>query len=98
MLEIEGNILIGSNFNLSIGEFEYLKFATKMPLSEIKTFIEFYDNSNPKYDELKFVSMLMARYAESYENIIKRIHQVRRIIQYEKKLEESKNFSKILEK
>ena len=66
--------------------------------SEIKTFIEFYDNSSPKYDELKFMLMLMTRYDENRDNIIKRIKQVRRIMMYEEKLDESKNFSKILEK
>ena len=98
MIEIDQNIEMLSTFGLTSEEKEYFEFAIKMPTSEIKTFIEFYDNSQPKYDELKFVSMLMTRYSESHDNIIKRIQQVRRIMKYEEKLEESKKFSKILEK
>lgn len=98
MLEIDQNIELLTTFNLTNIEMEYLEFAIKMPTSEIKTFIEFYDNSDSRYDELKFISMLMTRYSETSDNIIKRIGQVRRLIKYEKQLEESKNFSKILKK
>lgn len=98
MIEIDKNIEILTTFGLPDVEREYIEFAIKMPTSEIRAFIEFYDTSSPKYDELKFILMLMTRYNESRENVIKRIHQVRKIIRYEKKLEESKAFSKILEK
>ena len=98
MIEIDQNIEMLTTFSLTEKEREYFEFAIKMPTSEIKTFIEFYDDASPKYDELKFVSMLMSRYNETRENIIKRIRQVRKIIKYEKKLEESKNIFKILEK
>jgi hypothetical protein len=98
MIEIDQNIEMLITFGLTGEEREYFEFAIKMPTSEIKTFIEFYDNSSPKYDELKFISMLMTRYNECRENIIKRIRQVRSVIKYEKQLEEAKNFSKILEK
>lgn len=98
MIEIDQNIEMLTTFGLSDIEREYLELAIKMPTSEIKTFIEFYDNSSPKYDELKFMLMLMTRYDENRDNIIKRIKQVRRIMMYEEKLDESKNFSKILEK
>ena len=98
MMEIDENIEMFAQLSLTIKEKEYLEFAIKMPTSEVKTFIEFYDNSQPKYDEIKFISMLMTRYNENRDNIIKRIHQVRRIMKYEENLEESKHFSKILEK
>lgn len=98
MIEIEENIEIIAPLRLTKEEREYLEFAIKMPISEITAFIEFYDNSSPKYDELKFVSMLETRYDENRENIIKRIQQVRRIMKYQKEKEESKNFSKVLKK
>lgn len=98
MIEIEENIQLGQRFSLTSLEKEYLEFAMKMPLSEIKTFLEFYDNSRPKYDEIKFVSMLKIRYNETYETVIKRIRQVRRIMKYEKELQEMKTFSKTLNK
>lgn len=98
MIEIDESIELITTFGLTDVEKEYLNLAIKMPTSEIKTFIEFYDNSRPKYDEIKFVLMLETRYNESRENIIKRIQQVRRIMEYEKKLEENKNFFKLLEK
>ena len=98
MLEIDKNLELISSFNLTDIEREYLEFSIKMPTSEVKIFLEFYDNSSPKYDELKFISLLMTKYSESRENIVKRIRQVRNIMNYEKKLEESKNFSKVLEK
>lgn len=65
MIEIDENIEMIAPFSLMKEEKEYLEFAIKMPTSEIKTFIEFYDNSSPKYDELKFISMLETRYDES---------------------------------
>ena len=98
MLEIDKNLELISSFNLTDIEREYLEFSIKMPTSEVKIFLEFYDNSSPKYDELKFISLLMTKYSESRENIVKRIRQVRNVMNYEKKLEESKNFSKVLEK
>lgn len=98
MMEIEEMIPLGQNASLINEEREYLKLAIKMPFSEIRTFIEFYDSSSPKFDELKFVAMLETRYKETRENVIKRIRQVRKIIRYEKKLEENNSFSKILNK
>lgn len=98
MIEIDQNIEMLTTFGLTDVEREYIEFTIKMPTSEMKAFIEFYDNSRPRYDEIKFISMLEDRYNESHENIIKRIRQVRRIMTYEKELKESKNFSKILQK
>lgn len=98
MIEIEEMISLGQNASLINEEREYLEFAIRMPFSEMKTFIEFYDSSHPKLDEIKFISILKTRYKESQENVIKRIRQVRRIMEYEKKLEESNSFSKILNK
>ena len=98
MIEIDKNIEMLTTLSLTKDEKEYLETAIKMPTSEIKTFIEFYDNSSPKYDELKFIRMLMTRYNETRQNIIKRIQQVRIIMKYEETLEEDKKLSKVLEK
>lgn len=85
MIEIEEMIPLGQNASLINEEREYLEFAIRMPLSEMKTFIEFYNSSYPKFDEIKFISILKTRYKESPENVIKRIRQVRKIMEYEKK-------------
>lgn len=98
MIEMDKSIEMLVTLNLTYEENEYLKYAIKMPTSELKTFIDFYDNSSPKYDELNFILMLETRYNQNRESVIKRIGQVRSIMKYEKKIGESKKFSKILKK
>ena len=50
-----------------------------MPLDEISEFIELYDNSRPRIDELKFVSDLCAKYNTDSKTLTKRVREVRRI-------------------
>ena len=91
MLEIEK--LKNCNYvDLEGEEIEYLNFALKMPLEEIREFLNLYDTSSPKLDEVKFIINLQNKYLETRENIIKRIRQVRHITKYEEGLKNGKKY------
>lgn len=98
MLEIEEMLKKNKNLDLYSDEFEYFMLARRMPIEEIKEFINLYDNSRPKYDELRFIRILKTRYNETDKNIIKRIQQVRKIIKYEKIIQDRESFSKKIKK
>lgn len=63
-----------------------------MPLEEIREFLDLYDTSSPKLDEVKFIINLQNKYLETRENIIKRIRQVRHINKYEQGLKNGKKY------
>lgn len=91
MLEIE-KLKFCNYVDLKDEELEYLKFSIKMPLEEIREFLNLYDNSSPKLDEVKFIINLQNKYLETRENIIKRIRQVRYITKYEEGLKNAKKY------
>ncbi len=87
MLDIEmGNIYD----DMPIEDFEYLDLSLKMPLKEIQDVIRFYDESKPKYDELKLIENLKNKYQVEKKDVIKRIRQVRKIMRYFEKLNKPK--------
>lgn len=61
------------------GNYHYLIEAYLMPIDEITSEIERYDSSNPKLDEIKFISELSKRYNVDRKAIIERIRDVRMI-------------------
>ncbi len=60
-------------------ELLFLCRAIRMPLNEITEYIEIYDNSRPRVDELKFVKILCEKYQADQATITMRIREVRRI-------------------
>ena len=94
-LEIEKNIEVLKNMSVTdlINEgydFEELSFlcrATRMPLGEIAEYIEIYDNSKPRIDELKFIKDLCEKYQTDQATLTARIREVRRINKFRKENE-----------
>lgn len=87
MLELEGCKKNTIPLTNNIEELKYWIYSIKMPYEKIVKDIIRYDNSSPKMDELKFINDLQIKYNQSKENIILRIQQVRKIMQYEQQLE-----------
>ena len=56
-----------------------------MPLVEIKGELKGYDESAPKIDELQFIHRLRKKYGQSRKVVIRRIQEVRKINQVERK-------------
>lgn len=97
MFEIEK--LRSCNYiDLHGAELEYLNFALKMPVEEIKEFLNLYDTASPKLDEVKLIISLQNKYLETRENVIKRIRQVRYITKYEEGLKDAKNIFELRNK
>ena len=94
MYELENLRFANNLIELNEVELKYFDLAIKLPKEEINEYLNLYDNSSPKLDELKFIVMLQNKYNESRENIIKRIRQVRLLTKYEKGLEKGKKYLK----
>jgi len=94
MYEIEQLRFSGNVIGLNVIELEYLKLAIQMPIEQIKEFLNLYDSSSPKLDELKFIKNLKEKYSQSRKNVIKRIRQVRKIMNYEKGIQKVKKYIK----
>ena len=87
MLDIEvGNIYD----DMPKEDFDYLDLSLKMPLKEIQDVIIFYDQSKPKYDELKLIENLKNKYQVERKDVIKRIKQVRKIMKYFEQINKQK--------
>ena len=97
MFEIE-KLKFCNYVDLEKEELEYIKMAIKMPIEEIKEFLDTYDASSPKMDEVKFIINLQNKYQETRENIIKRIRQVRHITKYEEGIKAAKNIFELKKK
>lgn len=63
----------------------YITAAYIMPLVEIKGELKEYDESAPKIDELQFIHRLRKKYGQSRRVVIRRIQEVRKINQVERK-------------
>ena len=57
----------------------YKAAAYIMPCNEILKYLQDYDNSVPKKDELNFVRKLQEIYGQSKVTVIRRIHEVRKL-------------------
>lgn len=62
----------------------YMTAAYIMPLEQIVNFLQEYDYSIPKTDELKFVRDLQKEYEQNEVTVVRRIREVRRITKYGK--------------
>lgn len=84
IMTIEEAIKLLSNF--SEEERNYIFNAKKLPIEEIAEAIKWYDNYNflQKPDELLFVNNLFRKYRVDKNTIIRRIQEVRRIMNAEK--------------
>lgn len=71
----------------SLEEISYLCRAILMPLKELAEFIEIYDTSRPRVDELKFVDDLCQKYHTDKKTLTARIREVRRINKFRKESE-----------
>ena len=68
-------------------ELLFLCRAIRMPLNEITEYIEIYDNSRPRVDELNFVKVLCEKYQTDQATLTARIREVRRINKFRKENE-----------
>lgn len=75
------------NEGYSLEEISYLCRAILMPLKEISEYIEIYDNSRPKIDELIFVNNLCNKYHVDQKTLTARIREIRRINKFRKENE-----------
>ena len=89
MLELE-DLKFSQCLNFNEIELDYINFALKMPIEEIREYLNLYDSSSPKFDEIKFIISLQTKYSVSREALIKRIKQVRQITKYEEGLKKGK--------
>ncbi|MBE6139362.1 MAG: hypothetical protein E7174_02525 [Firmicutes bacterium] len=70
-------------------EFIYWLMSLQMPFEEIKQDLIEYDNPSLTIDEQDFISYLRIKYEQPKDRILLRIEQVRKIMEYEKELEEN---------
>ena len=68
-------------------ELLFLCRAIRIPLNEITEYIEIYDNSRPRVDELNFVKVLCEKYQTDQATLTARIGEVRRINKFRKENE-----------
>jgi len=66
-------------------EINYLAASYSMPYDQMLKAISEYEKSSPKMDELKFVAGLCERYHQSWETVLRRIREVKRIAKEKKK-------------
>lgn len=71
-----------ANEGYSLEELNYILRAILMPLNEMSEYIEIYDTSRPRIDELEFVCKLCSKYQTDSKTLISRIREVRRINNY----------------
>ena len=90
MIEIEGISKNETFLTDKSHEFIYWIMTIQMPFEEIKKDIMDYDNPSLTMDELDFISYLRIKYEQPEDKIILRIKQVRKIMEYERELEENK--------
>lgn len=60
----------------------YLTSSAIMRYRDMKKYIEEYDNSHPKMDELKFVNTICDRYGQDRVAVIRKIAEVRKLKAY----------------
>lgn len=75
----------------SVEDVIYLMDAYRIPIKEIKYYLNLYHKSKPKYDEIDFIFNLSKLYNTDEQTIIRRIREIKIIEKEEKQHNNSKN-------
>lgn len=84
MIELEGLLDINCKF-LTTEEQQFIYRAKKFKYEDVVSFINMYNTSSPKPDELKLVAELATEKQMLPNDILKRIREVKRIKRYKDK-------------